>query len=102
VTGVTKLSGIVFGTFLAKLTVTALRNFVLTGRLTFLQNKLEYRLQTFITIVKRSKANSNSGTLVSFTLVKKDLLQLKCPAEGTSRCLDHFYLFAEEKFHQTA
>jgi len=61
VTGMTKLSGIVFGTFQATLTVTALCNFVLTCRLTFLHNKLEYRLQTFITIGKRSKAYSNAG-----------------------------------------
>jgi len=61
VTGRTKLSGIAFGTFLATLTVTAVCNFIVTSRLTFLQNKLEYRLHTFITIGKRSKAYSNVG-----------------------------------------
>jgi hypothetical protein len=57
----TKLCGIVLETFLATLTVTALCSFVLTDRLTFLQNKLEYTLHTFITIGKRSKAYSNAG-----------------------------------------
>ena len=61
VTAMTKLSGTVLGTFLATLTLTALCHFIVTGRLKFLQNKLEYRLQTFITIGRRSKAYSNAG-----------------------------------------